>query len=41
MKKNLIKPINSSFLSCEKDVAIILDKLFKIYFVDFSKMNII
>ena len=28
MKKNLIKPINSSFLSCEKDVAIILDKLF-------------
>lgn len=28
MKKDLIKPINSSFLSCEKDVAIILDKLF-------------
>lgn len=28
MKKDLIKPIQSSFLSCEKDIEIILHKLF-------------
>lgn len=28
MKRDFYKPIKSSFLSCEKDVALILDKLF-------------